>query len=1668
MAKCLLDIKLDIIDEVRNTALDLGGFKRSSKDTLEITDAKEAATTSKKINDDFKEDIITPSVTSKTHYFIEPSDELSQQYLNKYNENELVGANQLKQDELNRGVTENGEGEFFQSKNIPSSVASEDTVKEVKKLMNKLGIKQVDLLQYAKENGLDVSDVNGLADIVKGIVAIADGREEQALTEEAIHIATAILEQTNPKLVTEMISKIDRFSIYKEVFDAYKDVYTTKDGKPDIRRIKKEAVDRLLVEVLINNQDGNTDFPELLKEENLSLVRQWWNKIMDWFRGSYKASNIQIFGEVANILKNDNIGTVADIKSGDVYLQQATEKQNEISSKLEATSKILNKEYAKDSDDDVLGAETEANNWYTLLVDGQWKKIEHRVTDRVKEFYNKIFRDKVFTKEEQERNNALRDYGIEVHDTIEGIINRIVDPTTHKFKSVIDPRPTVHTIRNDSNFEVYGKLEKYVFDLLRTFNKDSIIIPEKMILNPNIKAKKKDFANGEAGTLDLVIVEPSGKTHILDWKSMGINKEQKDLAAYKQNGFNIQIETYKQTLKNFYGVEKFGMTRAIPFMMDVVKAPSGNWVLKGLTVASADPTKIEELKLLPVPTESERTGIESIDLVLDRLQKVHSKIKGEKVEEEMKATKRDRLTILKRAMRIIQTTQNLEPLHDAMEVYEGQLLSTIERYEAIKDDVSKLTQAERNEISDEFLDVSELFNYYSKITIELEDVLDKNDALYKKILESQDNINKYQFRLNRAKQQYVDSIGQANNIFGLLLPEKVIRGAYKLFKSFDEYSNRAAQLIVTLYNKAQYEAVEKSTAFNTELMNIIKEINDKGLSYEKIRTEKNTLVSKLSPEFKKAFAEAEDKEKFVRENIRDLNAYTEEVNKIKQEKIDKIKNRTRLFPGEYEEINKKQEIEELENKYNPLKPVYINEVLLKHLKEEKWYSEEYKELNRPENAPLLAFYNKVLELNDIAEKSGYIEYKEKRKFLPFMEKSLMEKMGTNGWDVFSIPGQFIDSLNASEKAKYQYSEITGKRVSNLAKPFTNNIAKSFDSEGNVNFDYSKVSGQTGQAVILYAQAMFKYQAMSQIDEQIELLLQVEQLKSHIETDRWNNAVLVEDENTGEKKAMTAEGNTENAKTLSDFVQYLIYNNRYPLSQDVNLGTNAAINSMKRFMNKNFGTEFIETTTATSMIQTIDAINRGFQLKTLGLSPVSGVVNWFGANIQAMAQKDGYFTVLEFMKSQTKLSRMAQFTEKEGDVFIALSKLFNPFTENHNYHLFLEAHTNALGRFTFNNVLGVFMQKPEMLIQSAIFDSLLKNTMIVNGKIEQITAYVNSKYKDNRYDISLGKEGRDAINKKIEDEINDLKENKSIAATAEYKDGKLLIDGEEFTDKEQIQKLSMKSKSLYKRITGNVSETSVNQAKLDIFSSSMMVFKNWVPKLWYTRFGELAKVNDPFNANAYDVGRVKVLMSIPGGIIAKIQNINSILKGTDEGIRTLDDMYVEYAAKYKLNTGEDFKMDKSAFNDMIIQNLSNQMRELAILASLFSATLALGFVQPPDDDDRSKAALRITKRIVDQFVQELSFFYNPVEIQNMLSGGMFPALGMLSDMEKFVTHSTKELFGYDVSNPYRTPEEVRDSAHPIKMLWRLFPSSALMKFTTIIDPETAKDYGIELPQQTAQR
>jgi len=266
--------------------------------------------------------------------------ELVDKYHAHFTNLERIEAAAVQQEDADRMEEDFEDDYLFQKEEMAASKASAETLEKVKKAAEKMGISIQALVDYAKKTKLNTKGINGVADLVKGVIAVANNMEDAALTEEMVHIATAILEQTNPKLITDLISKIEKFKIYGITLEAYKNDknYQLANGKPDIRKIKKEAVDKLISELIINQSEGSTEFPELMQEATREQVKSWWDTILDYIRSVYRKSDVDLlesFNKVAKQVIEGNVGAKYERIDDKTYLKFAYESSSDASKILE-------------------------------------------------------------------------------------------------------------------------------------------------------------------------------------------------------------------------------------------------------------------------------------------------------------------------------------------------------------------------------------------------------------------------------------------------------------------------------------------------------------------------------------------------------------------------------------------------------------------------------------------------------------------------------------------------------------------------------------------------------------------------------------------------------------------------------------------------------------------------------------------------------------------------------------------------------------------------------------------------------------------------------------------------------------------------------------------------------------------------------------------------------------------------------------------------------------------------------------------------------------------------------------------------------------------------------------------------------------------------------------
>ena len=1387
-------------------------------------------------------------------------------------------------------------------------------------------------------------------------------------------------------------------------------------------------------------------------------------------------------------------------------LAEPTKAQKDVQRRILETENYLEKVPSKDEAeaDPLLTGDAEENNFYRYKKpDGNWERVTKRVTDRVKRWYKRKFGEPKFTKEEQEFNEFKRKLGVKYHGYFEEIHFRYFNPDGTK-KTKPDARPKILNPDNPTSKvdnDIYTKLENYYVALINKYSEGGnvpLVFSEVKIYDPVEK---------EAGTIDLLIVDEDGTGHIIDWKFMTVGEGQNDIQWYKQQAYGIQLSRYRNILLENYGVKKIGNNRAIPILFKIQpaakKVEGAKPTLSGVSVGSVNTSEIQDLTLLPISEKTESTGYEKLDELIVELNSVLDKIANSKAtSDEEREFKRERLTLVREAIRYAQGTLNIKPVVDVVKIMRQEGENLINDYNMIYKNADPRSKDFTNkQLSDfssnlrDYIAIADVFGTTADKIGKLiyDEKADNSEMSEQEIAERKEILSNLQketteIRLSKSEvlniaNQFGDKfMGIRNLISGLLEPEAIVKGFTSFFRSVSEIPLKSVQIMVKLVENARLRATKDAVQDVDKLVKIREKLAARGGDlrklvqqiYQKDKDDNivNKLIYKYDPKFydevKNNAMEGRRSMKWLRENI-DVHAYEKDalpfvetlVARIKKDHADDEETMDRL-------------VQNALNKWDIRRPGFNgwDNYRIMRYPLAKWESAEYIELkNDPE---LLDLYEFISRINNTAKEVGYLQNQATSTFLPWVRKSMAESLA---WDFnISAINNWTKSLSVrADDVGYGKIDALTKEVEyGIPKYYTTNFTELPDGQ----VDTSEVSEDLFANMILYINHLNKYKYLVDIEDQLQLIKTIEKFKTnHLKTSSTGNIII----ENGRPDEGPSDG--QNMKVYDQFMRALLYDQKYPLDQtDVTISTGVT-DYFKKAINKvsaNLGGQEMfkvdDQPSSISLVKSMETLNRFFQLKSLGLEFISGAVNWFGTNVQVAAQSGAYFTRTDVLKKQYQLLGN-KFKPEEREIFIQLVNTFMPLREDPNYQKFKDAGMSELTKLNFGDMLMFFMREPEQLVEKAIFSALLDNVMVEDGRLVNIRDFVKKKYASQRRtaDSILLRE----INKQMESEIEELKKTRSVNAIKKLEDGKLVIPGFDLNNFEAVQELTKLTRKLSTNATGGVNQENLNRAQMNIWYKSALIFKNWIPGLAFTRFDHLRKVSDDFSVTInedgltegekYDIGRLRLFVYVMGtSIVQKANNVNNILQLNEKGVAELDRMFEKFAYEYYMRTGETLKMKREDFIDLIQTNLKNQLRELQLTVSLFAATIGMGVIGPDDDDSRAeKNTFRFAQRVLDKFVSELTFFINPFEFQDLLQSSAIPSIGVVTDLSRFVTHFTKEITGFDISDPTKSIDDVRKDAQPIKNLAKMFPvSKSLINYLAMIDEDFAKEFDITIQKESS--
>jgi hypothetical protein len=1536
------------------------------------------------------------------------------------------------------------------SETLPSN-ASPKTLKIIRDFLEKVGV-NVNIVKEIVVNGVKY-DANGVAQVMQKLISVVEGKEAQALPEEAMHFAVSIIKQTNPKLYQKLMKEINGYDMLNQVFREYgSDPLYQKDGKPDVIKLKEEAIAKVLVEKIINKSEGIAE-----TKDNVATAQSWWRSIVNWIKDLlYIKSG---FDQVTiDIISGKDIGTADQIgEEQDATFLQKSKQDNVYDSVIELSNRIEKPKEGQEK----------------YVIDG---KEVGRVSEIVKTYYDNRQKNQELLDDEYDTavKELKKEKGTKGHLDLEYAFSLFVDENGYlrSADERANKKENDNYVSQIGSQSFYETLRDNLERRLESYPEGTRFLKEVAIYN----------GKNLAGTVDFMAITKEGKIDILDWKFMNLNQEKyTDVPWYKIESWNIQMDEYKKILIANYGVQAkdFKQTRMIPILAEYSrgkKSKEGTVIelprLTGVKIGDVNVQDIDEKEdfLLPVPTKDESTDNRKLDELLKKLNAAYERFAKEKVAPDRKEAKRDQLQSLFKAIRRLQVKRDVRPLIEQAELLELKAKELLEKYRNLyenPEDVTKFSEEELNNFSDEVESVQNAFNSYINIHNLLKDVVDDTD-LRNSLRDISDVASDYISELTEVNKNFVnDVLAKRENFNDVLSPEKIVKGLAKFFSSTSTLQVKTIQLLFKKANMAFGKATIATQVENTKLDKLRDDYlawaKSKGISQKEFfsmvkKKGSNELINQFKKEFyteaKKAVRDGDVK--WMKDNI-DVSQLSEALEKKKNEEIEKVKNKPNR-KGTPEQILKDitREISDVERLYSintdSSKGWFLYDIV-KKFPMSKWETEEWKNLNKPENAPAKAFYDYIVEKNREYADLGYISKQKERIFLPYVEGSLVEA---------AIKGQSLNvgerfwrsiSIDAGDVGYGQIDPETGKPINTIPRYFTTPF------EGVLSEDLFRTMS-------MYNEAALKYKYVSEIEGQIRAIARVEKNKKTIMTNSLGK--VARDPITGDPiyNPESTEGNYE---LLDSMIKAIIYGQRYIDNQNFDAAL-FKIGKWGETINKKLGInvfpENLEGRQVT-LNKIVDNLNNSFSIATLGFNLGSSISNGLGGTFQSIINSGKYFTKNDFIAAETQVI-INKFSGEDKAKFFKAFEYFQPLTDNYNRDLAKRLSTNiAVEGKTANKIASNFateegfqdflmwmMRSADRTVQGANFLAFLNNSVVIDGKVVNAREYLRSlpEYKGR---WSGSSQDRKAFDEKFEEAVKNLVEEKGVMKLATIKNNEFVIPGVERMSNSVLE-VRRKVQQISKDAMGNLSEDDLRLINMNILGKSFMVFKNWIPRLVDVRFGGLK-----YNAasDAYEWGRTRMMMSVLyDNLFTNFDGLFGLITGNDRGAELMRQSFEKRAEKYELETGRKLEMTEEMFMDLFQSNVNAFGRDLMFLLALTALTFGMAAAAPDDDEDPMvRNQYNYARRLADKLSDEVSYFYNPTSVLNLVGNGPFPAMSILNNGFKGVKNSFIELYGLGISD-----EKLVEDTKVIKYIARTFPfANQMVGYLPLFYPDMAKDLGIRV-------
>lgn len=1496
----------------------------------------------------------------------------------------------------------------------------------VQDFLEEFGIKVSEVDQILNEKG-QVIDAYGKLDVFNRMIEIARGKNI-AITEEAVHLALIMLRGT--PLHDTLMKQAETLPNSDVIRQEYEDVYDSE------LKIGEEIIAK---EITRHLNEERSETPT----ESETILDLIWNYIKKFFRAIVNQSTIaDNVAKVANMViegnykefRKDNLDSIT---SNDFYFWKID--PNDVN--LEFQEKI--KEHLKRDKEAFTGM---INSKYTFNNEVYPTRVS-MIVDRIMRRYEG---DKDFSNKTYARFAA--DKGTLVHRYIQAIWNKKLQKKKYT-QSQIEKEVKAELLNDEAfkNSEWWVKKDAFYTLFARDFemlvngvtrmHKEILEMdPNAYIISEAMVRNNKEGVDKIAGTLDLLVIFSDGSAAIYDYKTTSFKKfghkgRYSELNWRKVLRYDAQISQYKALLAEAYGIKKWRHTRVVPINIIHYLTDKGgiqHTNTARIDMYTEDPPSdrkrdyeklgLKEL-LRPIPLGKELTGDEGRDRQLRKLFNQKEKLKEEIKRAGNKEIPKQKLSSINKAIAAIQLEEDITKIT-------GQIYGMINKANKILDTLDK----------NELLSFIGYLTTYEQFNVDFRKYVEEN---YTKedARETKDQMDKMAGELVRARarmdNRLIELIHDETDL-NILEGVKELSAAEHLFGSVYDRKNPAIIRVNQLLRKEEWRRTLALREFEREFSEIdnafaqwAKSRGRAGVSMFKYLN--NPATGNLKGQYNKKFWEEYEAHRKVLMDFKAKQSektkaikFFESVREFDREMFNKARaayeNSLRSLEVDKTEKEIQDDLRAFDSRTDPaVNPrVWAYRTKFFQLKEglsSEYYSDLWNEALKKGNEPLknyLEFYwkknieaakvigfdrvskNQTLNIpNSLIDNISEGELTALGKIRGLVGDALKTQSHEHFGVIINEEGQPIMDIPVPFLAPYK-AELSSNRKEKIRKEVAKEIG-----EDNVDFHnevYLRIraeeynegrknkSKDLSKSLRTFMYYYYTYKYMNEIKDDILAIRHIMQNhQREVVTDRQNMPYI---DRIYNEKVRTEKGKRSTLQDFDAFITERMFGQQIQ-SKDFNF----------RLKSLTAGAE----EAGISGNKTIKFITRYQSHMAIALNPILATANFFNALFNQ------HWTSIEGIYYDQNTRNQAVKLITKGDAKMTAALLTLEPTQR-NLHL-EKATLKSRGwiRKIFNDRNAyIFHLKGDEAVDNIVMGAMLLNHVWdSDGKIKSKTSPYQSS----------------TIIDKNAPTLYDM-------IKVDEKTGEMTIKHPKLNEEQTLQTIADfrgKFFAVTNKIKGSISPDQMIIANQSIWGYAAMRFRNWMPGLIQNRFQKLSynKIN-----NDYDVGRFAVaiaeLIESPG-FLPKITEFGKMLgQAITMGLYNKKPNKVVAEAVYNRYIKENPEMDLTLeqFLEMRrrkLKSLGHETGSVLYLSILSGMLIGLGWNDPEDENFVQSMFKRTTYQGMRRTYLELSFFYSPQSIDEIISSPV-PLWRLVRQTQRNLQRETESLYNIanGIKNDRRSP------------------------------------------------